>query len=81
MGESPKSFNQHLGDLALVADMAQNLYKGKTTIIFELEPFEFATFKSLLDPTSDNQKQFKIDISGTEFIYLLDELSPSGTTF
>jgi hypothetical protein len=81
MGESPKSFNQHLGDLALVADMTQNLYKGKTTIIFELDPFEFATFKSLLDPTSDNQKQFKIDISGTEFIYLLDESSLSGTTF
>ena len=81
MAENPTSFNQHLGDLALVADMTQKLYKGKTTIVFELEPLEFATFKSLLDPTSDNQKQFKIDISGTEFIYLLDESSPSGTAF
>lgn len=73
MGENPKSFNQHLGELAEVADRVQNLYKGKSTIVFELSTLEFATFKGLLDPNNLNEQQFKIDISGTEFIYLLDE--------
>jgi len=80
MGENPKSFNQHLGELAEVADKVQTLYKGKATIIFELSTLEFATFKGLLDPNNLNEQQFKIDISGTEFIYLLDESLNDGIT-
>ena len=81
MGENTKSFNQHLGELAEVADKVQNLYKGKSTIEFELSTLEFATFKGLLDPNNANEQQFKIDISGTEFIYLLDESLNDGITF
>ena len=81
MGENPKSFNQHLGELAELADKLQSLYKGKSTIVFELSTLEFATFKGLLDPNNTNEQQFKIDISGTEFIYLLDESLNDGITF
>ena len=81
MGENTKSFNQHLGELAEVADKVQNLYRGKSTIVFELSTLEFATFKGLLDPNNANEQQFKIDISGTEFIYLLDESLNDGITF
>jgi len=80
MGENPKSFNQHLGELAELADKLQGLYNGKSTIVFELGPYEFATFKGLLDPNNLNKEQFKIDISGTEFIYLLDESLNDGIT-
>jgi hypothetical protein len=80
MGENPKSFNQHLGELAELADKVQNLYKGKATIVFELSTFEFATFKGLLDPNNLNEQEFKIDISGTEFIYLLDASLNDDTT-
>lgn len=81
MGENTKSFNQHLGELAELADKLQSLYKGKSTIVFELSTLEFATFKGLLDPNNANEQQFKIDISGTEFIYLLDESLNDGITF
>ena len=81
MGENQKSFNQHLGELAEVADKVQSLYKGKSTIVFELSPHEFATFKGLLDPNNLNKEQFKIDISGTEFIYLLDESLTDDITY
>ncbi len=39
-------------------------HSGKTTLAQELE------FEDVPDP---NQKQFKIDISGMDFIFLLDE--------
>jgi hypothetical protein len=73
MAEDQKSDNGELGKLALIADGLQNLYKGKSTIIFELESVEYDRMLSSFDNIEKNLKQFKIDISGTDFIFILIE--------
>jgi hypothetical protein len=60
-----------LSKLALIADASQNLYNGKATIIFELPIAEFRKTQSELKKELSGEK-FKIDISGTEFIFLMD---------
>lgn len=78
MAENNESNNEILVKLALVADAIQNLYKGKSTIVFELEDVEFYKMMDIVKETDRNKEQFKIEISGMEFIYLLTTSSDSG---
>lgn len=64
-----------LEELARLADSVQNLYKGKTTFVFELEKEEFSEMLEFFKDVDNESKTFKIDISGCEFIYILT--SPS----
>jgi hypothetical protein len=56
---------------ALLADAIENMYpNGKGVVVFELKENDFdETQKELLIP-SQVGPQFKVDISGTEFIFL-----------
>jgi hypothetical protein len=74
MAETKKGYGI-LEELARLADSVQNLYKGKTTLIFELEKDEFNRMQEFFKDVDENSKLFKIDISGCEFIYILN--SPS----
>jgi len=60
-----------LGKLALIADASQNLFTGRATVIFELPNVEFRKIQGELKKELSGEK-FKIDISGTEFIFLMD---------
>lgn len=71
MEQDNKSNIGVLEKLALIADGIQNLYKGKSTIIFELEDVEYYRMMDVVGETDREKQQFKIDISGMEFIYLL----------
>ena len=73
MAENQESDYGELGKLALIADGVQNLYKGKTTIIFELKSEEYIKMISTFEKIDKELKQFKIDISGTDFIFILIE--------
>lgn len=59
--------------LALLADSADSIFRGKTTMVFQLKKFEFEGIKKDLGIQSDDEREFKVDISGTDFIFLLDE--------
>lgn len=61
--------------IALLADAVENIFpEGKGVVVFELKNDDFETArKELLVPNPD-EKQFKIDMSGTEFIFLKHEL-------
>lgn len=69
-----------LEKLALIADASQNLFTGRATVIFELPNMEFRKTQIELKKELSGEK-FKIDISGTEFIFLmsgvLQEMSSS----
>lgn len=78
MEENTKSNTGILEKLALIADAVQNLYKGKSTIVFELEDVEYFRMMDVVGETDRNKQQFKIDISGIEFIYLLITNSEEG---
>lgn len=71
-----KTKNNDLGTLeklALVAESVQSLFRGKGTIIFELEKEEYIPVISHFREIDRHHKQFSIEISGTEFHFVLQE--------
>jgi len=73
MAENKES-NEFLSKLAVIADASQTLVKGKVTIIFELPLDEFENALSTFNTGKDGEaEQFKVDISGTDFIFILDK--------
>lgn len=72
MGEDKKS-NRFLTRLAEIADLTQNTFKGKTSIVFELEEDEYQKAMDQVENIDWLSQQFKIEISGTDFIFLLQK--------
>ena len=71
-----KNSNNDLGTLeklAIIAESVQTLFEGKGTIIFELKQHEYKPVISHFREIDRHHKQFSIDISGTEFHFVLDE--------
>ena len=62
-----------LEKLAIIAESVQTLFQGKGTIIFELKKDEYTSVISHFREIDRHHKQFSIDISGTEFHFVLDE--------
>lgn len=61
--------------MALVSDAIDSLFvNGKKVIVIELNKFDFEQTKRQFKNVDTNLNQFKIDISGIEFIFILDEL-------
>lgn len=73
MEQVEKSFDGYLEKLALISEAIDELYDGKKTLVFELKRPEFVKMRNILTGAEENKDSFKIDISGIEFIYLLDE--------
>ena len=63
--------------LALIAESTQTLFSGKGTIIFELPKGEYTSVINHFREVDRHHKQFSIDISGTEFHFILDEKDKS----
>jgi len=71
-----KNKNNDIGEiekLALIADSVQSMFSGKGTIIFELPKGEYQSVINHFREIDRNHKQFSIDISGTEFHFILME--------
>jgi hypothetical protein len=73
MAENQKSFDGYLEKLALISEGIDELYGGKKTVVFQLDREEFVRMRNILKGANEDQDSFKVDISGIEFIYLLDE--------
>ena len=65
--------------LALIAESVQDLFSGKGTIIFELPKGEYKSVINHFREIDRHHKQFSMDISGTEFHFILME-EPKETT-
>jgi hypothetical protein len=63
--------------LALIAESVQTLFSGKGTIIFELPKGEYNSVINHFREVDRHHKQFSMDISGTEFHFILDEKDKS----
>jgi hypothetical protein len=73
MATNKEGVNDLIYKLANVADELVKIYpKGKSVVVFSLADDDFKTTKLQVNDFS-NSEQFKIDISGTEFIFLMDE--------
>jgi hypothetical protein len=71
-----KAKNTDIGDLeklALIAESVQTIFEGKATVVFELEKKEYKKVISHFREIDRQHKQFSIDISGTEFHFILLE--------
>lgn len=75
MAETQENNIGLLTKLALLSDAVDNIFpNGKKMVAFELRQDEFdSAKKELLVPNIDSD-QFKIDMSGIEFIFLKDGL-------
>lgn len=73
MAENKKNDLGTLEKLALIADSVQTLFSGKGTIIFELPKGEYSEVINHFREIDRHHKQFTIDISGTDFVFVLNE--------
>jgi hypothetical protein len=62
-----------LEKLALIAESVQTMYEGKATIIFELKRDEYQKMISHFREIDRHHKNFSIEISGTEFHFVMIE--------
>jgi hypothetical protein len=68
--------NINLGELeklALIAESCQTIFSGKATIVFELPKGEYSSVINHFREVDRHHTQFSIDISGTEFHFILIE--------
>ena len=63
-----------LEKLALIAESVQTIFSGKATIVFELPKGEYASVINHFREIDRHHKQFSIDISGTDFHFILTEV-------
>jgi hypothetical protein len=73
MEENQDSSIRIIEKLALIAESVQTLFSGKGTIIFELPKGEYNSVINHFREVDRQHKQFTIDISGTDFHFILDE--------
>lgn len=73
MGKDKDTNFGEINKLALIADSVQQMFNGKSLIVFELEKDEYNRIISHFREIDRHHKQFSIDISGTEFIFILNE--------
>lgn len=74
MEENTES-NEFLNKMALISDACQETFSGKVSIAVELNEEDFISTFLRFNPdlTKDNKEQFSVDISGTEFYFILDK--------
>jgi len=61
--------------LAEITDQIEKLFpNGRGVLVFELKSNDFMNVKANFNIIEIKEKQFKIDISGVEVIFILDEL-------
>ena len=77
MGENKNNTFGTIEKLALIAESVQTLFSGKGTIVFELPKGEYSSVINHFREVDRHHKQFSIDISGTEFFFILDEKDKS----
>jgi hypothetical protein len=74
MAENQKSVDGIIEQLALVADALETMFpEGNIAVALELKTVEFKKIQKNFRKIDHSHKQFKIDLSGVEFMFLLDE--------
>lgn len=75
MEKNNKGINWLIEKFALISEDISKLYpNGKSVVVFSLNNEDFNNTKIQINVMSSSINQFKVDISGIEFIFLRDEL-------
>jgi hypothetical protein len=76
MAENQKSIDGIIEKLAMIVDAADELFpNGKMLLAFELKETEFRKVQENFRDIDKGFKQFKIEMSGNDIMFLLDESS------
>jgi hypothetical protein len=75
MAEDKKEFGV-LSDLAEIADRVSEIYRGKATIVFELDKEEYQSTLNFYKGVDRNCDKFKIDISRGRIYLYMNKLEP-----
>ena len=76
MDENKKSIDGIIEKLAMIVDAADELFpEGKMLLAFELKETEFKKVQGNFREIDKSFKQFKIEMSGNDIMFLLDESS------
>lgn len=76
MAENQKSIDGIIEKLAIIVDAADELFpNGKMLLAFELKEVEFKKVQENFRDIDKGYKQFKIEMSGNDIMFLLDESS------
>jgi hypothetical protein len=74
MAENQKSIDGIIEKLAIIVDAADELFpNGKMLLAFELKETEFRKVQENFRDIDKAFKQFKIEMSGNDIMFLLDE--------
>jgi hypothetical protein len=73
MAENKKNNLGELEKLALIADSLQTMFRGKTSVLLELNKEEYTKIITHFREVDRHHKQFTIDMSGTDFMFVLNE--------
>ena len=75
MEKNKEGVNGLIEGLAMLSDEVGKVFpKGKSAVVYSLNDEDFNFVKAQVGNFDNSTKQFKIDISGIEFIFLKDEL-------
>jgi hypothetical protein len=74
MAENQKSIDGIIEKLAMIVDAVDELFPdGKMLLAFELKETEFKKVQGNFREIDKSFKQFKIEMSGNDIMFLLDE--------
>lgn len=75
MEENNKSIDGIVEKLALIVEATESLFpEGKMAVVFKLNEIDFKKVQDNFREIDKGHTLFKIDISGTEFIFLQETL-------
>lgn len=74
MAKDSESGDGLIEKIAMIADAMENLFpNSRTATMFELKKKEYKMIQKHFREIDRSHKQFKIDMSGIEFVFILDE--------
>lgn len=73
MGKIKKDIDGILKDLAQIAEITEGVFDSKTSVIFDMELSDIKKLQNNFREIDRGHNSFKIDISGTEFIFISSE--------
>jgi hypothetical protein len=73
MAENKNTDLGELEKLALITESLQTMFRGKSSVILELNREEYIKILNNFREVDRHHKQFTIDMSGTDFLFILNE--------
>lgn len=73
MAKIKKDLDGILKDLAQISELGEGLFECKTSVVFDMDIQDIKKLQMYFKEKDLGYNSFKIDISGTEFIFISSE--------